>query len=66
LSSAAKKTNALRKVNWLRYRVPLQEGYRVHPQNSLPALAPLRAVRKTIWELHLGQDGADAGTGSTA
>ena len=34
----------------------------MHPQNSLPVFAPLRAVRRTIGRSHRGQFGTDAGS----
>ena len=45
---------------WCRYwrfRVPEQAGKRGHPQNWDPALAPFRAVRRTMGSPHLGQAG---------
>jgi hypothetical protein len=44
-------------------RTPLQVGNFEQPQNSPPALPPLRAVRLTMLEPHCGQGGCTA-TGS--
>lgn len=47
-------------------RVPLQLGYREHPQNSLPTFAPRFAERRTIGLLQIGQSGsADGDLAST-
>ena len=40
--------------------VPRHRGNSVHPQNSLPAFTPRRAVRRTIGRSHLGQFGTDS------
>ena len=39
------------------FRIPLHAGNVEQPQNSLPALRPLRATRKTISEPHSGHWG---------
>ena len=40
--------------------IPLQLGYRGHPQNSFPAFAPRFAERLTIGLLQTGHDGTEA------
>ena len=37
--------------------MPRHRGNSEHPQNSLPAFAPRRAVRRTIGRSHFGQLG---------